>query len=373
MFIRTLHRRSLHTAALLLAFGSAAFVMLHWPQALANGVSRGLSICSGVIIPTLYPYMILAGFLTDSPLCTHPGKFTAFATTHLFRLPACCGPAILLSLVGGYPAGAIAIGRLRNNRQITDAQAQRMTLFCINGGPGFIVSTVGTGLLGSTRAGWLLFAAHAITSIGIGIITARGAEKKAELDLTPTHAAPQKRTVTQIVQDSCTALLTMCGFVLLATAGLSVFEASGISLALQQASGIAASSWSSAVSAVIEVSCGCIALADCGGLAPFWLSLCLGWGGLSVQGQLTAALKNSKNGKNLLTSSFWIGRLAHGCISGLIATVLFDLIPVDLHTVGQNGTTAVPFYASSSASTMLLFLIFTAMLCFYPKKTGNLT
>jgi uncharacterized membrane-anchored protein YitT (DUF2179 family) len=37
---------------------AVAMVMLRWPQALANGVSRGLSVCSAVIIPTLYPFMI---------------------------------------------------------------------------------------------------------------------------------------------------------------------------------------------------------------------------------------------------------------------------------------------------------------------------
>lgn len=368
MFIRTLHKRSLFTAAISAAIIAVAVVMLRWPQALANGVSRGLSVCSSVIIPTLYPFMILAGVLTDSPLCTHPSKFSAALTRWLFRLPACCGSAIFLSLVGGYPAGALAIGRLRNSGRITAAEARRMTLFCVNGGPGFIVSTVGAGLLGSTRAGWLLFTAHATTSIGMGIILARTGKARADSAQESLPSVSPPRAFAQIVQDTCAALLTMCGFVVLAAAGLSVWEASGLPHALQALFGIPAAAWSAAAAMLTEVSCGCIAIAGSGTLAPFWLCLCLGWGGLSVQGQLVVALKGQRNEK-VLTSAFWGGRLVHGCVSGLIATLLFRIIPVDLPTISTPSAT--PFYASASASVMLLLFSFTAMLCFYPKKTGN--
>ena len=369
MFIHTVHKQRLTAFGAGVATIVVAVIMLRFPQALANGVSRGLSVCSSVIIPTLYPFMILAGVLTDSPLCTHPNKLSAAVTQRLFRLPACCGTAILLSLVGGYPAGALAIGRLRGSGRITAAQARRMTRFCVNGGPGFIVSTVGAGLLGSARAGWLLFAAHAATSLLMGVILARTdkvwmtAEENA-VPVTPPHP------FAQTVQDTCAALLTMCGFVLLAAAGLSVWEASGLPAALQAVSNIPAAAWSTAAAMLTEVSCGCIAIAGSGTLAPFWLCLCLGWGGLSVQGQLAVALKG-KDGERMLDGAFFGGRLVHGCVSGLIATGLFRLIPVDLPTVNRPATT--PFYASASASVMLLILSFMAMLCFYPKKTGNMS
>ena len=367
MFIRAVHKRSLLTAAGSASIIAVSIIMLRYPLALANGVSRGLSVCSSVIIPTLYPFMILTGVLTDSPLCTRPNKLSAAVTRRLFRLPACCGTAILLSLVGGYPAGALAIGRLLESRRITTAQARRMTLFCVNAGPGFIVSTVGAGLLGSPRAGWLLFAAHAGTSIGIGIILGLINKLHAEnVQTITTDSLP--RPFARTVQDTCSALLTMCGFVVLAAATLSVWEASGLPYTLQNISGISAASWSTAAAMLTEVSCGCIAIAGSGTLAPFWLCLCLGWGGLSVQGQLAVALKGQQNDK-ILTRSFWLSRLVHGCVSGLIATLLFQYIPVDLPTISVP--TATLFYASPAASTMLLILSFTAMLCFYPKKTGN--
>ncbi len=365
MFIRTIHKTSWRTIGTALLFFITAVLLLRYPTALANGVSRGLSICGAVIIPTLYPFMIFAGLLTDSPLCRHPGRLTAIWTQRLFHLPPCCGPAILIGFIGGYPAGGLAIAQLRDSGQITDEHARRMTLFCVNGGPGFIVSTVGAGLLGSSRAGWMLFAAHAVTSLGMGILLGHRANTDKIIKASAPTAPP--RPFAWVVRDSSASLLVMCGFVLLAAAGLSIWEASGLPLALQQQLSIPAAWWSTAVAGLAEVSCGCIAMAGTGTLAPFWLSLCLGWGGLSVQGQLTAALSNHAH---ILTSGFWLARLCHGCISGALAMLLFRIIPANLPTV--SGPSATLFYRSSSASVMLLLFTFTAMLCFYPKNTGNL-
>ena len=367
MFIHTIGRRGLRSAACALLLTAAAALCLWRPQALATGVNRGLSVCSGVIIPTLYPFMILAGFLTETPLCRRPGRLCAALTRRLFGLPGCCGPAILISLVGGYPAGALAIGQLWRQGQIDRQQAQRMTRFCVNAGPGFIISTVGSGLLGSTRAGLLLFAAHITVSVGYGIGLGRG-QRRTE---TGTPAAlPPPRPVAQIVADACRSLLTMCGFVVLAAALLSLLEAAALPLRLQQLTGLPAARFSTAAAGLLEVSCGCIALAGCGDAAPFWLCLCMGWGGLSVQGQLSAALGDGR----LLDGSFYLYRVLHGVASGLLALLLFRLIPAGLPTaVGTlgGGVAALPYPVTAAASGMLLVLSFLAMVCFSPKSTGK--
>lgn len=369
MFIHTLHKRSLRTLGAAMLFLLVTAVMLMWPLALRNGVSRGLSICSAVIIPTLYPFMILAAVLTDSPLCTKPPRLAGVITKRFFRLPPCCGPAILLSIIGGYPAGALAIGRLYDSGQISAATARRMTLFCVNAGPGFIISTVGVGLLGSARAGLLLFIAHVATSLGMGFLLARidNTRNKPEADAARPTVSPRPFAV--MVQDTCSALLTMCGFVLLASSVLSVWEASGLPLHLQNFTHQPASAFSAVVAVLTEVSCGCIAVAGGSNATPFWLCLCLGWGGLSVQGQLSVALAPVSKERRVLTLPFFTCRLIHGVVSGVLASVLFHFIPLDLPTVNETVST-VPFYASSSASLMLLMFSFISMLCF-SKKTGN--
>ena len=364
MFVHTLQKRTLTTGAVAVGLTAACCVLLGYPAAVSTGISRGLSICSAVIIPTLYPFMLLAGILADSPLCRRPGRAAEWIARRLFGLPGCCAPAILLSLVGGYPAGALAIARLYRQEQIDRAQVRRMTAFCVNGGPGFIISTVGAGLLGSVQAGMVLCAAQMAVSLGIGIYLGKGHRRQSETTTAPV--LPPPRPAAQMVGDTCGALLTMCGFVVLAAALLSLSEAMGVARGIAAATGVAAGSVSALLAAILEVSCGCIALAGADGLTPLWLSLALSWGGLSVQGQLAAALP----GERLLTPRFWIWRLVHGCCSGGVALILFHLFPPDRATVGGSPA-PLPYSVSAAASLMLLFLSFLTMLCFSEKKAGK--
>lgn len=363
MFARTLSKQtvlnSLYVSGLLLT----GVLLLYRPQAVTTGISRGLSVCTGVIIPTLYPFMLLSGLLADSPLCRRPTRWLSTATWRLFGLPGCCGTAILLSLVGGYPAGALTIGHLQRQGQIDDDQTRKMLTYCVCGGPGFIISTVGAGLLNSGRAGMLLFIAQGIASLVIGFWQGRRLSAKS-IQTPPSYSRP--RPLATIISDTCSALLTMCGFVVLAAVVLSLFEACGVPTILGKFTGLPARYWSTVLAVITEVSSGCIALA--GGFAhPFLLSLALSWAGLSVQGQIAASIPKG----TVWCPHFWGWRLFHGITSGILATLLFTLIPTDVATM-ENGVTAVPHGVSFSASVMLLLLSFLAMLCFSPKKTGKM-
>jgi len=348
------------------ALTALCLLLLHYPNAMATGISRGLSICATVIVPTLYPFMLLAGLLANTPLCRRSGRVATAVTGRLFGLPGCCGPAILLSLVGGYPAGAIAIARLRERGQITAEETRRMTAYCVGGGPGFIVSTVGAGLLGSTQAGWLLYGAQAAVSLGIGVALGRGHRQVRSAERT---AVPPPKPIAQVVSDTCASLLTMCGFVVLAAMGLALAEGCGLARGVAAAIGADSAVVSAVLAAITEVSCGCIALAGGGALTPLWLSLTLSWGGLSVQGQLAAVLPQER----VIGWRFWRWRVLHGALSGGAATALFALFPIHRDTIAADAT-VVPYSVSVAATLMLLLLSFLAMVCFSQKNeksTGN--
>lgn len=362
----TVKRKAISDWSTIAVLTAVCLLLLHYPNAMATGISRGLSICSAVIIPTLYPFMLLAGVLANSPLCRQPSRGVNAVTGWLFGLPGCCGPAILLSLVGGYPAGAIAIARLRERGQITAEQTRRMTAFCVNGGPGFAISTVGAGLLGSVQAGAMLYAAQVAVSVGVGIALGRGHRQVRE---TASAPLPPPKPMAQVVSDTCAALLTMCGFVVLAAAGLALAEGCGFTRGIAAAIHVDTATVSAALAAVTEVSCGCVALAGGGVLTPLWLSLALSWGGLSVQGQLAAVLPQER----VLGWRFWRWRVLHGALSGGLAMALFALFPIHRSTISSD-TTVVPYSVSVAATLMLLLLSFLAMLCFSQfseKKTGN--
>ena len=361
MYIRIVHRQRWQNIGTALIALLITWLFLQYPNAVHNGINRGLSICGTVIIPTLFPFMLLAGWLADSPLCRNPGRWAKAIARRGFGLPGCCAPAILLSLVGGYPAGMVAISRLYRQKQIQYAEMRQMTAFCLCGGPGFIVGTVGIGLLGSVQAGWWLYMAQALSAIGVGVWLGR----KHRIRAADTAPLPPRRPFARMMADTCGALLCTCGFVTAAAMALSLWEGIGFPRGIAALTGWPIAMISAAAAGVLEVSCGCLALTGMP-MAPLWLSWCLSWGGLSVHGQLAATLPE----ENVIGLPFLGWRILHSVFSGVIAMGLFHFFPPK-RSVDNSWLSPLPFSVSSTATAMLLLLCFLTMLCFSEKKTGK--
>ncbi|MBR5540632.1 MAG: hypothetical protein IKU56_04555 [Clostridia bacterium] len=324
---------------------SGIFVLLR-PEAVAGGISRGLSICASVIIPSLFPFLVLGGFLSKSGVAAAIGSRLEHVTRLLFGLPGCCAAGILISFVGGYPAGGTVVGELTRSGQITRDEGQRMLRFCVCGGPGFVISTVGAGLMGSAGLGVILFAAHIAAALLLGILGVPPDSRRQ----TPARSAHRPRVsvasaFVESVTAACHSLLSMCGFILLF---------SGILALLDTFSAYDNRTVSALFSCLLEVSCGCVAAAELGASAPFILGFAIGFGGLSVHCQLTSALGDAK----VLTPRFWLTRLLHGCLTAILALLLLRLIPVTLPVFGTSSQPVV--HAVSGHVGISVFLL---MLC----------
>lgn len=370
MFVKTVRRSSLLTGLLLIGVAVAGAALLIWPQAAASGVSRGLSICSSVIIPSLFPFLVLSGFLVRSGLSVKMGRRLDRVTRFLFGLPGCCGAGILIGFIGGYPAGGVAAGELVERGDITREEGRRMLRFCVNGGPAFIISAVGTGLMGQPAYGFMLYGAHIAAALILGIagrFHGRGKDrgaKQAPSAAPLRHAKPPHLSVAaafvESVNAACRSLLYMCGFVVLFAAILSLCDASGVAEAIRTAlsapfrlSGADTAGIACLFPCLLEVSCGCVEAAASGPSAPFLLGMALGWGGLSVHCQLSASLHRQR----LIDRSFFAARGLHALLGGILTMVLFRFVPVAVNTgISFSETVVKPYTTSVTASTALLLM-----------------
>lgn len=367
MFVKTIRYARVKTGLLLLGILAAGAALLAWPQAAAGGVSRGLSICSTVIIPSLFPFLVLAGFLVRSGISAAIGRRLEGITRALFGLPGCCGAGILVGFIGGYPTGGMAVGELVESGQITRDEGRRMLRFCVNGGPAFIISAVGAGMMGSVRFGAVLFAAHLLASLLMGIgggiagrLESRGKPAPAASPKPAARSAGAAAAFVESVNNACRSLLYMCGFVVLFAAALSLLDVSGVSawflrivsLPLTLA-GADADALSSLLPCLLEVSCGCVEASGAGEAAPLLLGMAMGWGGLSVHCQLAAAL----HGQRLMGKGFFAARLLHGLLAGLLTVVLLHFVPMPITVWNPSSQAAVqPFSGPVTASVALLLM-----------------
>ncbi len=332
-----------------------AGVALLWrPAAVAGGISRGLSICSAVLIPSLFPFLVLGGFLTRSGVAAAIGRRLEGMTRLLFGLPGCCAAGILIGAVGGYPAGGTVVGELVRSGQIDRAEGRRMLRFCVNGGPGFVISAVGAGLMGSIGFGVILFAAHLLASLLLGILGASpgSRQRRASPPRRAVATLPPSAALVGAVTAACEALLYMCGFVLLFSAVLALVDVSGAA-ALLGGSPPSERLWSAIIACLLEVSCGCTAAAALSSNAVLLLGFAVGFGGLSVHCQLAATLQ----GLGLMDRRFFVARLAQGVLTAFITLVLLRYIPLPQAVWGTGQQPVAQAFSGSVAMSAALLVL----------------
>lgn len=348
MFVVTARRmRRLLLAVLLIGI---AVLLFCFPDAAQNGVRRGLSVCGQLLIPSLFPFLVLAGFLIRSGLPDAFSRRVEPLMTRLFGFSGGAATAMLLSMLGGYPAGAAAVAGLVERGDIAPEEGRRLLRCAVNSGPAFVIGGVGVGMLGSTKAGILLLVAHLTASLIVSFTERRPPVPH------PTRARaslPLGRAVTDSLHSATEALLSMCSFVLLASAALALFDALG-------GAAVPHSLWRCVLSGLLEVSTGCLEAAGTGSIAPFLLGAMLGFGGLSVHGQVIAATARF----HLMDRGFVRARLLHALLGGTLSLVLFRLFPPPTPAVAASVNMSA-FHAETPAvsavallSLMLLCVLF---------------
>ena len=325
--------RTALTAAGCLAF---LLLLLFDPAPALEGARRGLSLCGETVIPSLFPFLVLSGFIIQFGLAERLGRWMETATRLLFRLPGCAGTALILGAVGGYPVGAGAVGELRRRGLLSEAEAERLLCFCINSSPAFIIGAVGSGMLHSTAAGILLCAAHLGASFAVGLTLRFGARRLPAENSRPARRPPEEphgvaETFVVSVTGSIRSVLSIAAFVVLFSSLNALLNDLGVPALL---AGLAAHVapppsgdplfYRRAVSGILEVTNGCAAASGGGGMeALLLLSLMLGWAGVSVQFQVVSMVR----GSHVSARPFFFTRFLHMFFSALLTFALFLLFP----------------------------------------------
>lgn len=331
------------TAALLTATLAGACALLLFPAQAAAGAKNGIGYSVNILVPSLYPFMVLSVFVVKSGLAHKMGRVLEGFTNRVMRLPGSAAATILMSIVGGYPAGARSVAALYEDGAVTEKQAARMLCFCVNAGPSFVITAVGAGLMNSAHAGGILFTAQAAAFFTLALLCG-AAGKREKTDPAPLRSPSPpcvSRALIASAKDACRATLDMCCFVILFAALMSL-------LRMAVRNGF----WSAVLSGMLEVTGGCSDLAALG--APLWVySLVIGWGGVCVHLQILSSVTEIPIG----WGRFLFFRLLQGVFSAAYTVLLCRIFP-DSVAVFHNteAPLAAGFAGSAPASAALVAL-----------------
>ncbi len=350
---------------------SSAFLLLllFFPSACAEGILNGLKNTCEILIPSLFPYIVLSSFIMYSGADKYIGKIFSPITKILFNLPPVCSSAVILSLIGGFPVGAKCVQLLYNDGKITLEQAQRMMLFCVCSGPAFLITAIGAVMLHNTEVGIILYITQVFSCLIIGICTGIYSRIRkyptADDDLTNNNSRKKISVTTAILEsasDGAGTVIAMTALVVIFSLLLNACDKSGaeeLFVSFFKLIGIGAHQSDIIIPIISEVTSACDVIKD-SSLPVWYFSLAAGFGGICVHMQIFGILRNIP----IKRSIYMLFRLINAVISTAAAYIFFMLYSPTADAFSVLGgpeaeTSATTFMGSTALIVMCTVFLLT--------------
>lgn len=187
----------------LTAAAVAMLMLILDSRAAADAAAAGMEACIRTVIPALFPFFLLSGYLTGS---LGSGNLSLLIAK-IFGASRNCGGIILAGLVGGYPVGARLAAQGFRDGRISREQADRLLLFCSQAGPSFLFGIAAV-QLGGISCGALLWVIQILSAWMVACLFAES-----------TPNIPIQDRIRQIkwndaMESSLSAMGSVCGWVI---------------------------------------------------------------------------------------------------------------------------------------------------------------
>lgn len=319
-----------------LLFPCAAMLVLILDSKIAlQGAQMGLELCIQTVIPSLFPFFVISVLLTG----TLSGRQIAIfkPICRFCKMPFGAENLLLVGLLGGYPVGAKCIYEAWKQGQITAADAKRYLGFCNNAGPAFIFGMCGS-LFSKSWIGWILWGIHVLSALLVGRVLPENRSVPMGTSI------PDQTTLVQAMGKAITAILSVCGWVVLFRVILAFCQ--------RWFMWLLPAHWRSVLDGILELTNGCNGLTavESEGVRFVLCAAFLGFGGLCV------ALQTASVVGELGMGMYFPGKVMQCafscCLAGLFASLVYRICSPVLPGI---------------CSVFLLFLTVTKKTVAFPK------
>ena len=334
--------------------GLVLAVLLIFPTECRNGATNGMYLCIQVLIPSLFPFILLSGFVAKSGLATKIPKGITGIISATFGVSGCGCAVIFLSLIGGYPVGATTIKVMHKEGLLTDKDAERLCMFCVASGPGFLVTYLGVVMTRCLRLGFILLVSQIISVLILGILARFVIKSDTDNIQRPVyreHNCSISSAVVGCVDNAIRVSANMCAMVVIFASASEVF----LTLTKENHS----LAW---LTALIEITNGTKIMAE--SYPATLLAFVCGFGGLCVHFQIFSALKGISYSK----CTFYIFRITQGLICSAVSYVLLKFFPIT-QTVFSTIASAKPRLYTTSVGCIFLILTCVAFIICVRRKS----
>ena len=292
--VKTMNRRKYMTAAA--ASVGMLLLILDSRSALESG-QAAMELCARTVIPSLFPFLFLSALITAS-LWGNSGKLLR-SVGWLLQIPEGGESLLLAGFLGGYPAGAVALGDAFRSGCLNRKTAENLLAFCSNAGPAFLFGIVAHQFPDKTMV-WHLWGIHMLSAAMVGNLISSPREK-AEL------SGKRNISLSAAMLQTVKTMAMICGWILLFRILIGFLDRWFLWLLPEY---LRVLIWG-----LLELSNGCCALQQIGSVSSRFMiaSTMLSFGGICVAMQ-TASVVSGLSMKGYLT-----GKLLQTLLSLLLA------------------------------------------------------
>ena len=335
-----------------------SIILIVFPKKAAFGAYIGIVNCLEIIIPSLFPFMVVTIFLTESGYHERIFSIPSALLSKITGIDRQFCSLFFIGMIGGYQSAAKSISLLCKKNALSPENASILLCFCTNAGPAFLISAVGSAMFLSSSIGAILFISSVLSSFTLMLFYA---SRLISTNVSTVPKGNKKISVCFVdsVKESCKTTSVMCAFIVLFSVVIYLIPDFPSNLQplkcfifglLEVTSGVAAASVKISLASVLTVSAIC------------------GFGGLCIIFQIIAICSDAK----IRIFPFIISRILHALLSAFYTFLLLLTIPIEVkQTFISNSASALPSIISAPLPALML-LICCATFPIYLTRQKNL-
>ncbi|ADY56606.1 sporulation integral membrane protein YlbJ [Syntrophobotulus glycolicus DSM 8271] len=329
----------------ILPFLFFAFAMFYYPQEVFFSAITGLKIWANIVLPALFPFFVLSDLLMKQGFVSFIGVLFEPLMRPLFRLPGKASFVLAMTHISGIPIGAVLTCRMRQENDLTRLEAERLLAITCNPSPGFMLGVVAAGMLKDPGLGVMISASVYLANIMVGLIFRfyGHREKKVrqrlswQSALSELRAAQQKNKkafgelLADAIKNSTNTVLLVGGYitffsVMIHLLTITQFHYYFAHIVGSLSGGLLKESADALIQGLFETTLGCQTAAlsiPAIKLKIALITLFMGWGGLSVFGQVASFTATT----DLRFLPFVIARTLHAFFAMLLSQIFLIFSP----------------------------------------------
>ncbi len=205
------------------------FAVLLKNSALAsNEATRALKICSGMLIPSLFPLTVAADFLTSSGAIQKTTKKLSAPLSKILGVSKPATAPYFLGLCGGYTSSCKSSVLLYQEGKITKKDLESIISVSNMPSLAFMTGFVGSVIFKDSTIGWILWGINILSTLILGVINNIFFKKDRQNFVCESYGKENKKGTSQIlvsaIVHSAQAMLTICACVVFFSVLIAVLD-----------------------------------------------------------------------------------------------------------------------------------------------------